>query len=45
VLVGKSGKKKIEPWERAKEFLDRISIRCAIDDAPRIYTHIDKNGS
>ena len=34
----------MEPWERAKEFLDRISIPFAIDDAENIYVHIDENG-
>ena len=36
--------REMEPWEKAKELLDRISIPCAIDDAPKIYTHIDENG-
>ena len=36
--------KKMEPWEKAKELLDRISRPFAIDDAPNIYVHIDEEG-
>ena len=35
----------MEPWERAKELLDRISRPFAIDDAPNIYVHIDERGN
>jgi len=35
----------MEPEEMSKEFLDRISIHCAIDDAENIYVHVDENGN
>ena len=35
----------MEPEERAKELLDRISRPFAIDDAPNIYVHIDEQGN
>lgn len=35
----------MEPWEKAKELLDKISRPFAIDDTPKIYTHIDENGN
>ena len=35
----------MEPWEKAKELLDRISISCAIDDADNIYVHVDEQGN
>lgn len=35
----------MEPWERAKELLDRISRPFAIDDAENIYVHVDDNGN
>ena len=35
----------MEPSERAKELLDRISRPFAIDDAPNIYVHIDERGN
>ena len=35
----------MEPWERAKELLDRISIPFAIDDADNICVHIDEQGN
>jgi len=35
----------MEPWEKAKELLDRISKPFAIDDAPNSYVHIDEQGN
>jgi hypothetical protein len=34
----------MEPWEKAKELLDKISIPFAIDDAKNIYVHVDEQG-
>ena len=35
----------MEPWEKAKELLGRISRPFAIDDAPNRYVHIDEQGN
>ena len=35
----------MEPEEKAKEILNRISIPFAIDDADHIYLHIDEQGN
>ena len=35
----------MEPEEKAKELLDKISIPCAIDDVDNIYVHVDENGN
>ena len=34
----------MEPEEKAKEILDRISVSCPIDDAENICVHVDENG-
>lgn len=35
----------MEPWERAIELLDRISVPCLLDDAKNICLHIDAEGN
>jgi hypothetical protein len=35
----------MEPEEKAKELLDRISRPFCIDDAENIYVHVDEQGN
>ena len=34
----------MEPWEKAKELLDRISKPLPLDGAKKLYRHIDEKG-
>lgn len=34
----------MEPYEKARELLDRISKPCPLDGATKLYRHIDERG-